>query len=133
LPGSTKDQLIIGTDSGKVVLLQYNPEKNQFEKIHQESFGKTGCRRIGTQLIITINKKVPGQYLAIDPKGRAFMISAVEKNKFVYILTRENERISISSPLEAPKSHTIVFDIVGLDAGYDNALFAAIEVDYGDW
>ena len=76
---------------------------------------------------------VPGQYLAIDPKGRAFMISAVEKNKFVYILTRENERISISSPLEAPKSHTIVFDIVGLDAGYDNALFAAIEVDYGDW
>ena len=28
-----------------------------------ETFGKSGCRRI-----------VPGQYLAVDPKGRALMI-----------------------------------------------------------
>lgn len=61
------------------------------------------------------------------------MISAVEKSKFVYILNRENDKLTISSPLEAPKSHTIVFDLVGLDAGYDNAVFAAIEIDYGDW
>jgi splicing factor 3B subunit 3 len=33
-------------------------------KVHQETFGKSGCRRI-----------VPGQYLATDPKGRAVMIS----------------------------------------------------------
>ena len=46
------------------------------------------------------------------------MISACEKNKFVYILNRENERVTVSSPLEAPKSHTIIFDIIGLDAGY---------------
>lgn len=32
-------------------------------QVHQETFGKSGCRRI-----------VPGQYLAIDPKGRAIMI-----------------------------------------------------------
>ena len=32
-------------------------------QIHQETFGKSGCRRI-----------VPGQYLATDSKGRAFMI-----------------------------------------------------------
>lgn len=61
------------------------------------------------------------------------MIGAVEKNKFVYILNRDNDRLTISSPLEAPKSHSIVFDIVGLDAGYDNAIFASIEIDYGDW
>ena len=61
------------------------------------------------------------------------MISATEKNKFVYILNRENERVTVSSPLEAPKSHTVVFSTVGLDAGYDNAIFAALEVDYGDW
>jgi splicing factor 3B subunit 3 len=29
-----------------------------------------------------------GQYLAADPKGRAFMIAAVEKEKFVYTLNR---------------------------------------------
>ena len=41
--------------------------------------GKSGCRRI-----------VPGQYLAIDPKGRAVMIGAVEKQKLVYILNRDS-------------------------------------------
>ena len=60
------------------------------------------------------------------------MISAVEKQKFVYILNRDNDKLTISSPLEAPKSHTIVYDAVGLDVGYDNALFALIESDYGD-
>ena len=57
------DYLVIGSDSGKIVILEYIPAKNTFEKVHQETFGKSGCRRI-----------VPGQYLAIDPKGRAVMI-----------------------------------------------------------
>jgi splicing factor 3B subunit 3 len=61
------------------------------------------------------------------------MISAVEKQKFVYILNRDNSnKMTISSPLEAHKSHTICFDICGLDVGYDNPMFAAIEVDFGD-
>lgn len=34
-----------------------------FVKVHQETFGKSGCRRL-----------VPGQYLAADPKGRAVLI-----------------------------------------------------------
>jgi hypothetical protein len=48
------------------VILQYNNERNTFDKIHQETFGKSGCRRI-----------VPGQYLAVDPKGRAVMIGTL--------------------------------------------------------
>ena len=40
--------------------------------------------------------------------------------------------LTISSPLEAHKSHNIVFSIVGLDCGFDNAIFAAIELDYCD-
>ena len=63
---------MIGSDSGRVVVLLFNPETNTFDKIHQETFGKTGCRRI-----------VPGQYLATDPKGRAMMLGAVEKQKLV--------------------------------------------------
>lgn len=54
---------MIGSDSGRIVILEYIPAKNILEKVHQETFGKSGCRRI-----------VPGQYLAIDPKGRAVMI-----------------------------------------------------------
>ena len=58
------DYIIVGSDSGRIVILEYNPTKNVFDKVHQETYGKSGCRRI-----------VPGQYLAIDPKGRAVMIS----------------------------------------------------------
>jgi hypothetical protein len=36
---------------------------------------------------------VPGQYLAIDPKGRAVMIGAIEKQKLVYILNRDAQVI----------------------------------------
>jgi splicing factor 3B subunit 3 len=57
------DYIVVGSDSGRIVILEYISAKNIFEKVHQETFGKSGCRRI-----------VPGQYLAIDPKGRAVMI-----------------------------------------------------------
>jgi splicing factor 3B subunit 3 len=122
LTGSQKDYIVVGSDSGRIVILEYNKEKNVFEKVHQETFGKSGCRRI-----------VPGQYLAVDPKGRAVMIGACEKQKLVYVLNRDNAaRLTISSPLEAHKSHTIVYSITGVDCGFDNPIFAAIELDYSE-
>lgn len=42
-------------------------------QIHQETFGKSGCRRI-----------VPGQYLAVDPKGRAIMIGMLYFFSYMY-------------------------------------------------
>lgn len=120
LTGSQKDYIVVGSDSGRIVILEYNKERNMFEKVHQETFGKSGCRRI-----------VPGQYLAVDPKGRAVLIGAAEKQKLVYVLNRDNSaRLTISSPLEAHKSHTIVYSIIGVDCGFDNPMFAAIELDY---
>ena len=80
LTGGNKDYIIVGSDSGRIVILEYNATKNLFERVHMETFGKSGCRRI-----------VPGQYLAIDPKGRAVMIAAVEKQKLVYILNRDSQ------------------------------------------
>uniref|UniRef100_A0A8C9Y080 Splicing factor 3b, subunit 3 n=1 Tax=Sander lucioperca TaxID=283035 RepID=A0A8C9Y080_SANLU len=91
-----------------------------FEKIHQETFGKSGCRRI-----------VPGQFLAVDPKGRAVMIGAIEKQKLVYILNRDAAaRLTISSPLEAHKANTLVYHVVGVDVGFENPMFACLEMDY---
>nr|GEX00823.1 hypothetical protein [Tanacetum cinerariifolium] len=59
--------------------------------------GKSGCRRI-----------VPGQYLALDPKARALMIAACEKQKVVYALNRDSAaNLTISSSLEAHKSCTV--------------------------
>lgn len=67
----------------------------------------------------------------MDPKGRAVMISAVEKQKLVYILNRDAQaRLTISSPLEAHKANTIVYNIVGVDVGFENPTFACLEIDY---
>ncbi|MDA4732659.1 mono-functional DNA-alkylating methyl methanesulfonate N-terminal domain-containing protein, partial [Enterobacter kobei] len=66
-----------------------------FESLYQEVYGKSGSRRT-----------VPGQFLAVDPKGRAAMYAAVEKSKLVYILNRNSEgKLFPSSPLEAHKNH----------------------------
>jgi splicing factor 3B subunit 3 len=91
-----------------------------FKTMHFETFGKSGIRRV-----------IPGEYLAADPKGRAIMVASVEKNKLVYILTRSGVAdIAISSPLEAHKPQTLVYTLIGLDVGYDNPMFASLELDY---
>lgn len=63
LAGSNRDYVVIGSDSGKVSIVEYDAKINNWKLVHSEVFGKTGCRRI-----------VPGQYIAADPKGRAIMI-----------------------------------------------------------
>lgn len=98
------------------------PSQNRFNRIHLETFGKSGVRRV-----------VPGQYLAVDPKGRACLIASAEKNKLVYVLNRNSQaELTISSPLEAHKAQTIVFAMTALDVGYENPVFAALEMDYSE-
>ncbi|KAI9771418.1 MAG: pre-mRNA-splicing factor rse1 [Candelina submexicana] len=122
LAGSSKDFIIIGSDSGRITIIEYVPSQNRFNRLHLETFGKSGIRRV-----------IPGQYLAVDPKGRACLTASVEKNKLVYVLNRNAQaELTISSPLEAHKPQTLVFALVGLDVGYENPIFAALEVDYGD-
>ena len=60
LTGGEKDQLVVGSDSGRIVVLEFNADKNGFEKLHQETFGKSGCRRI-----------VPGEVRRIAVAARA--------------------------------------------------------------
>jgi hypothetical protein len=43
-PGSLQDYVICGSDSGRIVILLYSKEKNCFTRVHQETFGKSGCR-----------------------------------------------------------------------------------------
>lgn len=120
LGGEKRDLIIVGSDSGNVSVLDF--EGAQSKILYCPAFGKTGCRR-GT----------PGQYLAKDPKGRAFMISSIEKRKLVYVLNRDaTGQPTIASPLEAHRSRTIVLDTVGIDNGYDNPIFASLEFQYPD-
>ncbi|KAJ7736727.1 CPSF A subunit region-domain-containing protein [Mycena maculata] len=120
LTGNTKDYAIVGSDSGRIVILEFSKDAGKVIKLHQETYGKTGARRI-----------VPGQFLATDPKGRSVMISAVEKSKLVYILNRDAAaNITISSPLEAHRVGSIIHHIVGVDVGFENPMYAALEMDY---
>lgn len=122
LAGSTRDYLIVASDSGRITILEYLKDQNRWNRVHLETFGKSGVRRV-----------IPGQYLAVDPKGRACLIASVEKNKIVYVLNRNAQAaLTISSPLEAHKPGTLVFDLIALDVGYENPAFAAIEVDYAE-
>ena len=114
------DYIIVGSDSGRIAVLEYLPATNRFSRLHLETFGKSGVRRV-----------IPGQYLAVDPKGRACLIASVEKNKLVYVLNRNAQaELTISSPLEAHKPQTLVYALTALDVGYENPIFAALEVDY---
>ncbi|KAK3295976.1 CPSF A subunit region-domain-containing protein [Chaetomium fimeti] len=122
LAGSHKDYIILATDSGRIAIIEYQPKTNRFSRIHLETFGKSGVRRV-----------VPGQYLAADPKGRACLIAGVEKNKLVYVLNRNAQaELTISSPLEAHKPGVLVLSLVALDVGYANPVFAALEIDYSE-
>mmetsp|Transcript_21967 Transcript_21967/g.50077 ORF Transcript_21967/g.50077 Transcript_21967/m.50077 type:complete len:126 (-) Transcript_21967:1495-1872(-) len=79
-----------------------------------------GCRR-----------GVEGQYIASDPKGRAIMVSAIEKRKLVYVTNRDTAgNLTIASPLGAHRSDTLTYDTVGIDNGFQNPIFAALETTY---
>ncbi|CAN6637597.1 pre-mRNA-splicing factor Rse1p [Trichomonascus vanleenenianus] len=122
IAGTSKDRLVVATDSGKLSVLEYHAESNTFAQIHLEPYGKSGVRRI-----------VPGQYLAVDPKGRAALVASVERNKLVYVLNRDAKaNITISNPLEAHTPRNLVYAVTGVDVGYENPVFAALEVDYSD-
>ncbi|OEH79966.1 splicing factor 3b subunit 3 [Cyclospora cayetanensis] len=120
LTGAMKDYIVLGSDSGRLVIVEFNAKKNCFERVHCETYGKTGVRRV-----------VAGEYVAVDPRGRALMVAALERQKFVYILNRDSKAaLTISSPLEAHKSHVLCADLCGVDVGFENPLFATLEQPY---
>ena len=76
----------------------------------------------------TRRRIVPGEYVAVDPKGRACMVAALEKSKFVYVLNRDNDaRLTISSPLE------VGLGVEGLAGGWGWAAAGDAEPALGCW
>jgi splicing factor 3B subunit 3 len=144
LMGEKRDLLAVASDSGALSILDLDHSQSSSTSTSGGShhlcsvFGKTGCRR-----------STPGQYLAADPKGRAVMISAMEKRKLVYVVNQNttassssstmgaaaagadtNAKVALASPLEAHRSRTLCLATVGVDNGYDNPLFACLEIQY---
>eukprot|EP00760_Papus_ankaliazontas_P039149 PhM_4_TR9498/c0_g1_i1/m.25892/K12830/SF3B3, SAP130, RSE1; splicing factor 3B subunit 3 len=120
--GEQPDILAVTSDSGSLVFLEFDAAHNTWTRSHRTTYGKSGIRRI-----------VPGEYVAVDPYGRCVMIAAIEKQKFMYTLSRVpgEQKLTVSSPMEAHKSSTVVFSVVPIDDGIGAApTFASLEMEY---
>eukprot|EP00746_Dinoflagellata_sp_MGD_P155614 gnl/MRDRNA2_/MRDRNA2_85465_c0_seq1.p1 gnl/MRDRNA2_/MRDRNA2_85465_c0~~gnl/MRDRNA2_/MRDRNA2_85465_c0_seq1.p1 ORF type:complete len:1217 (+),score=20.44 gnl/MRDRNA2_/MRDRNA2_85465_c0_seq1:154-3651(+) len=119
IPGSSIDHLVVTSDSGHIVVLCWNKERNRWRKVHQETYGKAGCRR-----------SVPGQFLVVEPRGRACLTASLERKKLVYVFNRDRDNhLTISSPHENSREATLCFSVAALDTGFENPIFAALELD----
>lgn len=118
LAGQDKDLLVVGSDSGVMIVLEV--KDNKFVRVFEEPFSRSGTRRT-----------LPGQFVAADPAGRSIMIAALDRQKLVYPIRKNDEdKYAATSPLEAHQPDTVCFDLCALETGFDNPLFAALEVDY---
>lgn len=115
------DYLVIGSDSGNIPVLQYKPATKEWSKILEEPFGKSGARRV-----------TPGQFVAREPSGKAILVAALEKQKFIYEMDRQDGVLKIHSPVESHKATTLLHDVIGLDNGGDHPLFACLEQEYSE-
>lgn len=117
LAGVSRDYLLVTSDSGMFSVLEFDTAKMLFVPVFNEPFAKTGLRRLS-----------PGQFISQDAKGRAVMLTAIEKNRLVYVLNRDSDNnLTISLPLEANRGRVLTLATCGLDVGYENPVFAALE------
>lgn len=119
---STKDLILLTSDSGTLSIIEFDSVNYKFTAVRSETFYKTGVRRLS-----------PGEYISVDPNGRAAMIGAIERNKLVYTFARDNSHsngLVVMSPLEANRNHLLTYTMVAMDSGFENPIFAAIETDY---
>lgn len=125
--GSTKDLVIMSSDSGRVTVLEYiqeSPGHGGWAKLHQETVGRSGTRRT-----------VPSLHLAADSQGRAFMLASCDGQKLAFTLSRDivSQQLVISSPLESNAANTVIQSMISLDMGYENPIFICIEIPgHGD-
>jgi splicing factor 3B subunit 3 len=113
VPGSSVDLIVLTSDSGRFMILQWNGK--ELVRVAQQTFGKSGIRR-----------GVVGEYLAVDPMGRAILVGAVERVKFGYTVTSRDGKVELSSPIVSNKN-VVCQSLVGLDVGYENPMFASLE------
>lgn len=120
IAGTTTHYLCVSSDSGNLTVLSMDLQNKRFTALFNEPHSKSGIRRL-----------TPSE-ITVDPKGRAVMVSAIEKNRLVYVMNRDDTGLTISSPLEAHRSRHLSLSTVALDVGYENPQFASLEIDYSD-
>lgn len=46
LAGALTDYIVLGSDSGRLVIVEFDAKNNLFKRVHCETFGKTGPKLI---------------------------------------------------------------------------------------
>ncbi|VVB05741.1 unnamed protein product [Arabis nemorensis] len=91
LTGAHKDYIVVGSDSGRIVILEYNKEKNVFDKVHQETFGKSGTTAIN-HIPSYPNPRVYGRALTLISESIISSTTAPKQNRKTVLKTRQRER-----------------------------------------
>lgn len=121
MTGTTKDLLVMTADSGMLTILLLQPSM-RFVPIVQVPHSKNSLRRL-----------TPGEYLCVEPRGRAIFVAAIERDAFAYKVEKdENSSIALSSPLTISTKNNLTLCVCALDTVYENPMWAAIEMDYAE-
>lgn len=133
------DHVVITTDSGNFSIIQFKWVNNKIDlkPVFIETLFRSGMRRLS-----------PIQYCSIDNKSRCIMFSALEKNKYCYLLNYDinnmssnkldSKKFTLNSPLEVANNNFVTLNIVNCEMDYiDNPCFASLEMDiskdYGEF
>ena len=49
-----QDYVVVGSDSGRIVILEYNATKNSFDRVHMETFGEWTVNLSTARLLSTM-------------------------------------------------------------------------------
>lgn len=121
LAGTNKDLLVVTADSGMLSILQLDQSSMRFIPVVQEPHSKNALRRL-----------TPGEYLSVEPRGRAIFVGAIERDALAYKVEMDDNRdsLALSSPLSISTKHHFSLYVCALDTDYENPMWAALEVDY---
>ena len=127
VPGEiNRDYLVVGSDSGATVVLTLKASPSEgfwrWERVVGLTHGRSGSRRA-----------IPGQMVAVDPRGRALLTAALESKKFAHFIGRNEDKLTLSSPLESHRPGHLCQALIALDSGLEHhPAFATIEYDFGE-
>lgn len=115
--GLQQDLLVITSDSGELTIAKL--DKAQFVPIFRQPHSKNGFRRL-----------TPGEYLCVEPRSRAVMLGALERNKFVYRIEEVEGQPRLSAPLQSVEKDVFTLQVCALDTGFENPVWAALEIEH---
>ncbi|KAE9451386.1 hypothetical protein C3L33_16710, partial [Rhododendron williamsianum] len=136
--GSNRLQVVIALSGGELIYFEVDMTGQLMEVEKHEMSGDVACLDIapvpkGDNGAITetgpFERAVAGPVTGVTPVTEQVCPGCIARDLATWDTAA---RLTISSPLEAHKSHTITYNICGVDCGFDNPVFAAIELDYSE-